>query len=165
MSTRAGDRERQHHILAHGGTTPYLYFVIFWTVLSTFNFGFGTSELNPLQNVLSCPKDDASLLAPTDSWTSPPSCISLTSSQFGYITAMFTVGGFLSSLTLSPLRNISFLSILKRSKNALLMAALWNILGGFVQMLASTWKVLALGRFLMGLGSGVAVAVVPSYLK
>jgi MFS family permease len=152
-SDGSGQRNRQNQ----ARTTPYLYFVIFWTVLSTFNFGYGTSELNPLQHVLSCPS------SATPSTQSLPSCIALSSSQFGYITAMFTVGGFLASLSLSPLKNR--FSILRRSKNVLLMAAVWNTLGGLVQMMAGSWPTLALGRFVMGLGSGVAVAVVPSYLK
>ena len=94
---------------AHSTPSLRLYFVIFWTVLSTFNFGFGTSELNPLQNVLSCP-----ITSPASVLTSAklPSCIPLTSNQFGYITAAFTVGGFIASLTVSYLR--SQLSILKR---------------------------------------------------
>lgn len=154
-----GDGEnRQRSRQDHSGTTPRLYFVILWTVLSTFNFGFGTSELNPLQHVLSCPT-----VRVDSSSKSLSSCIDLTSTQFGYITAAFTIGGFLASLTLSPLK--SRFSTLRQSKNVLLLAAVWNILGGLVQMIASSWHVLGLGRFLMGLGSGIAVAVVPSYLK
>ena len=159
-ATGGGDRDRPRR---GGGTatTGRLYFVILWTVLSTFNFGFGTSELNPLQNVLSCPS--ASDSSSTSQKSSLPSCIDMTSSHFGYVTAAFTFGGFLASLTISPLK--SRFSILKQSRNVLLLAAIWNVLGGLVQMIAGSWHVLGLGRFLMGLGSGIAVAVVPSYLN
>jgi predicted MFS family arabinose efflux permease len=85
------------------------------------------------------------------------------SAQFGYVTAGFTVGGFLASLTISPLKGR--FSILQRSRNVLLMAAVWNLLGGLIQMMAASWPILALGRFFMGLGSGIALAVVPPYLK
>lgn len=159
MAIGRDGNERHRPRQDHSVTTSRLYFVILWTVLSTFNFGFGTSELNPLQHVLSCP---AIKVTPADNH-SLPSCIDLTSSQFGYITAAFTIGGFLASLTLSPLKGR--LSTLQRSKNVLLLAAVWNIFGGLVQMVASSWQILGLGRFLMGLGSGIAVAVVPSYLK
>ncbi|UZJ53928.1 hypothetical protein CBS101457_003248 [Exobasidium rhododendri] len=155
MVNQEDARERQ---VQRKGTTPYLYFVIFWTVLSTFNFGFGTSELNPLQNVLSCPAADDAFLP-----SSLPTCIALTSAQFGYITALFTIGGFISSLSLSFLK--SRLLVLRRSRNVLILAAVWNILGGLVQMMAATWPSLGLGRLLTGLGSGLAVAVVPSYLN
>ncbi|PWN90981.1 general substrate transporter [Acaromyces ingoldii] len=140
---------------ASGG--PLLYFEILWVVLSTFNYGFGISELNPLQGVLSCPPrtTDARL----------PACLDLTSSQFGYVTAAFTLGGFLASLVLSPLRTTLLPSLFGRAKQALVLAAALAVIGGATQAASTSWSILALGRFFMGLGSGMAIVIVPSYLN
>lgn len=159
--------------------TPQLAFLITWTILSTFNFGFGTSELNPLQNVLSCPlsgltkyalvgvasatNDESSGSGGTTSFSELPDCLPLTNTQFGYATAAFTLGGLVGSLGLAPLK--AALPVVRRSKQALILSSLLYIAGGIVQSVSPAWTVLALGRFLMGLGSGTALVTVPSYLK
>lgn len=138
--------------------TPYCAFVVLWVVLTTFNFGFGTSELNPLQKALTCSTTiERSPLADL------PSCIRMSNAQFGYVTAAFTVGGFVGSLSLSSLKTI--ISPLKKSKNALIFASLCNVAGGLVRAWSASWPVLAAGRLLLGIGSGVALVVVPAYLN
>lgn len=126
--------------------------VIAWIVLATFNFGFGTSELNPLQNSMTCSRANDS-----------SHCIVMSNSQFGYVTAAFTLGGFLGSLSLAPLK--THFAVLARLRFVLVFSSLFTILAGFVQAMASTWLVLALGRLLMGVGSGMALVTVPGYLK
>lgn len=138
--------------------TPFLALAVLWVVLPTFNFGFGTSELNPLQRALTCPT-----VRPTNAAWSPPPCLDLTNAQFGYITAGFTVGGFLGSIGLAPFKSI--VPGLQRSKNALLFSGAWNVAGGLVQASAASWPILALGRLFMGIGSGIALVVVPGYLN
>lgn len=82
-------------------TTPtsFLYFLICWVVLAAFNYGFGISELNPLQSVISCKdvihffvttfqQNSTSTSTPTSN-PNPnplPSCIPMTDAQFGAIT-------------------------------------------------------------------------------
>ncbi|PWN32476.1 general substrate transporter [Meira miltonrushii] len=135
--------------------TGFFAFVVLWVILATFNFGFGTSELNPLQGALTCP-------SPAPSSTS--TCIEMTNAQFGYVTAGFTVGGFVGSLCLSPLKAV--LPILgSSSKAALILSGLWNVAGGLVQAYAGSWPILALGRLLMGIGSGIALTIVPGFLN
>lgn len=149
---------------ANGGL--FLYFEIFWVALSTFNYGFGISELNPLQNVLSCPSAPSAASSPGSvSLPHFPSCLELSSSQFGYVTAAFTLGGFLASLILAPLRTTLLPGLFGRAKQSLLLAAFLAVLGGLTQSISTHWTILALGRFLMGLGSGMAIVVVPTYLK
>lgn len=135
--------------------TGFFAFVVLWVILATFNFGFGTSELNPLQGALTCPSP-----APKSTST----CIEMTNAQFGYVTAGFTVGGFIGSLCLSPLKSIlPFIG--SSSKAALIFSGLWNVAGGLVQAYAGSWPILALGRLFMGIGSGIALTIVPGFLN
>lgn len=133
----------------------YFGFVVIWVILATFNFGFGTSELNPLQGAITCPSIESKAKS---------TCIEMSNAEFGYVTAGFTVGGFLGSLCLSPLSVI--LPVLGRSsKAALILSGIWNIVGGLIQASAGSWPILALGRLLMGVGSGIALTIVPGFLN
>jgi predicted MFS family arabinose efflux permease len=128
------------------------------------------SELNPLQRVLTCRG------AAPHGWL--PACFALSEAGFGILTcvhrplrqtacsllhhsALFTLGGFVSSLLLSPLR--ARFGLTKRA--TLLAATVVGSAGAALQ--AFSWSVAALGagRALMGMGAGVGVAVVPGYLK
>lgn len=139
--------------------TTLFGFVVAWVILPTFNFGFGTSELNPLQSALTCPVKPQE----QSSYFSSP-CIEITNAQFGYVTAAFTVGGLLGSLCLTPFSQI--IPQLRTSrKSALTFSGFWNVAGGLVQAFSSSWPTLAFGRLLMGIGSGIALVIVPGYLN
>ncbi|CAG8592778.1 145_t:CDS:2 [Paraglomus occultum] len=100
---------------------------------------------------MSC--DDA---APTVSLL--PSCIKMTHNQFSLVTSIFNLGGLFGSL---------FLSRYADSKGRW-----WTLLantvilgcGALIMGFASTIAGLVIGRIVVGIGSGVATVVVPTYL-
>ena len=117
-----------------------------WAVLATFQFGFGVSELNGVHESLTCDTGSA--------------CGGLSDSAFGTVTAMFTLGGTLSSLSCSALARA-----LRLSHRAMLGAAAELSLAGAL-VLASAHSALAIGaaRLIQGLAAGLAATLVPVVL-
>lgn len=143
-------------------TTRYFSFMVLWVVISAFNYGFGISELNPLQGALTCRDKEGGQAGASArdelSTQGIPDCVPMTDAEFGLVTATFTLGGLLASAG-SPL-----LGRWGRKGNVLVCAAL-NAAGEAVVALAASRTALGFGRFVVGLGAGVGVCVVPIFLK
>ncbi|CEH14491.1 Permease of the major facilitator superfamily [Ceraceosorus bombacis] len=131
-------------------------FMIIWVVASTFNYGFGISELNALASALTCPSRGA-----VSASFKLPVCFEISSSSFGIVTALFTFGGLLASLLLSPISA----RLRWTRRQTLGVAATINCLGTASQAFAPASWLLGLGRGLMGMSAGIAIAVVPAYLN
>lgn len=128
--------------------TLRFHLLVVWILASAFNYGYGISELNPLQPILTC--SDASA-----------GCMGLTESQFGLITALFTLGGLTSSFLISPVSS----SLGWGRKQCIMWAAVSGILGSLLLSLAGGLSSMGLGRFIQGIGSGIGVVIVPIYLN
>ncbi|KDN38031.1 general substrate transporter [Tilletiaria anomala UBC 951] len=147
------------------GTTPvrltaFFYWMVIFIILSAFQYGWGIAELNVLQDALTC-KEDNLTHESTSKGTPGNDCIGLTETQFGYVTALFTVGGFLSSLSLSTIaQRLQF-----GQRISIFLAALFNTTGGAIISMSAGFVSAGVGRFVMGLGAGIAVVCVPIYLS
>lgn len=138
---------------------PRLLFhlVVLFVTLSSFSYGYGISELNALQGALTCygvrgaSRDDGGLL----------DCIPLSDTQFGLITALFTVGGFLGSLALPTVQRRFGLGL----RGALVVALSLNALGNAFISVAHSGAAAGFGRLVTGLGSGMSLVAVPVYLN
>jgi len=122
--------------------------MVAWVVLAPFQFGFGISELNALQSVWVCqPKSDT--------------CLGMTEDQFGVVTAMFTIGGTISSLACAPIARYTRAG----RKTSLLFAATLALGGGSLLSMSSSMSMMSLARFIQGLCAGIAIVQTPLYLK
>ncbi|CAD6892749.1 unnamed protein product [Tilletia controversa] len=141
------------------GTRPIFVVLVAWIAISAFNYGFGISELNPLQRVLSCSPIDPKAAAAAG--IKIPPCVPMSDSEFGLITACFTLGGFLGSLFISPLS-----SRLRWGRRAgILLSAVLNSVGAALLSISVSKGAMSAARFFQGLGAGIGVVVVPLYLN
>ncbi|WVQ72890.1 hypothetical protein IAR50_002451 [Cryptococcus sp. DSM 104548] len=127
------------------------YLTIFWACLSSWYYGFHLSELNFPERSLTC-----TLSAST---TFLPECLSITPSLYALITAVFTLGGLLGSLTSSNV--VSRYGL----KGGIALTGWVNLVGAGIMTLAPHWTVLALGRLAVGIASGLGISFVPPFLS
>lgn len=133
-----------------------------WILISAANYGYGISELNALQPILTCSPRDPSQsslgirLSPIET-----GCIPLSESQFGLITSLFTLGGLVSSFLISPISK----SLGWGRKKCIMWSAIAGIAGSAVLGLSNGLWGLGAGRFLQGTGSGIGVVMVPIFLN
>ncbi len=139
--------------------TLFFRWMVLFVVLSAFNYGYGISELNALQGPLTCYGRGAvrGEAAPANE----RDCLGMTEAQFGYVTAALTVGGLLSSLGFSSLADRFHIG----PRRWIMLSALLNAAGGAIIALAQGLLAAGAGRFVMGLGAGIAVVCVPIYLR
>lgn len=88
-------------------------------------------------------------------------CLPLSDTQFGLVTALFTVGGLIGSATLTPVQRLLSVGL----RGSLFTALTLNAVGSTLLALANSGVLAGLGRFITGLGSGISLVVVPVYLK
>ena len=79
--------------------------------------------------------------------------------SFAVVSSIYTLGGLLGALSSGPLSS-RYGRVLP-----LRLASIFFILGPLVSALAPSIPVMATGRFLSGVGAGVAVVVVPIYIS
>lgn len=140
-------------------TTIRFQMVLLWILFSAANYGYGISELNALQPILTCRSRDptaSALLSP-----STTGCIPLSEGQFGLVTSLFTLGGLVSSFLISPVSK----SLRWGRKTCITWSAIAGILGSTVLGSSSSLWGLGAGRFLQGIGSGIGVVMVPIFLN
>jgi len=83
----------------------------------------------------------------------------MTSSQFGLVSSIYTLGGLVGALLAGPVST-------KYGRRFTLRATtVFFILGPVAETLAPAIPLLALGRFLSGVGSGAAIVVGPIYVS
>lgn len=83
----------------------------------------------------------------------------MTPSQFGLVSSIYTLGGLVGALLAGPV------STKYGRRFALQATTTFFILGPLAETLAPAIPLLALGRFLSGVGSGAAIVVGPIYVS
>ena len=144
---------------AKAAVTTRFRLALLWILFSASNYGYGISELNALQPILTCRSRDPTihaLLSPLNT-----GCIPLTESQFGLVTSLFTLGGLVSSFLISPVSK----SLGWGRKTCITASAITGIAGSTILGLSSTLAGLGAGRFIQGIGSGIGVVMVPIFLN
>ncbi|KAK3681266.1 major facilitator superfamily domain-containing protein [Podospora appendiculata] len=152
--------------------TVYLVVLMAISTLGPLQFGFHLAELNAPQDVITCQSKQSSTIetlvsyvinkgtADPDASTNKLSeCIPMTPSDFAAISAVFTVGGLISALAAGP-----FTSDRGRWLPMQITAAFY-LVGSLVETFASSVLIMALGRFLNGLGAGASTVIVPLYIS
>ncbi|KAE8211192.1 hypothetical protein CF327_g5032 [Tilletia walkeri] len=85
----------------------------------------------------------------------------MSDSEFGLITAFFTLGGFLGSLFISPLSS----RLRWGRRSGILLSAVLNAVGGALLSVSASRRAMSAARLFQGLGAGIGVVVVPLYLN
>lgn len=115
------------------------------------------AELNAPQSVVTCEKKNIHSSGAV--LTSLPQCLPMNPSQFGLVSSIYTLGGLVGALLAGPV------STSYGRRLALRATTIFFILGPIAQTLAPGIPLLALGRFLSGVGSGAAIVVGPIYVS
>ncbi|KAG9011796.1 hypothetical protein FRB94_007522 [Tulasnella sp. JGI-2019a] len=134
----------------------YLVSTVVWVLTSPFLYGYHIVALNQIQLTLQC----ADIIHPyTPRLGAFPVCIPMSDAAFGLVTSMFTVGGLIGSLSSGAIMN-------KLGRKGAVRINSFSIgLGSVIMMLAWSFWTLLIGRFLIGIGAGIAVCVAPVYLS
>ncbi len=88
-----------------------------------------------------------------------PQCIPMNPTQLGLVSSMFTFGGLIGALVAGPLSARYGRLLPMRITTA------FFTLGPVGEALAPNIPVMAVGRFLSGVGAGAAVVIVPIYIS
>ncbi|WWD04751.1 hypothetical protein V865_002822 [Kwoniella europaea PYCC6329] len=126
---------------------------VLWACVSSWYYGYHLSELNFPVNSLTCI---------TPAYPPPsrlPLCLDLDSNLYSIVTAIFTVGGLVGSLMSSW--------VVEREgiKGGIAWTGYLNLVGVLGMGIAPHWLLLALGRLIVGISSGIAICLVPPYLS
>lgn len=113
--------------------------------------------MNAPQAVVTCEKK--SISATDATFHGLPQCLPMNPSQFGLVSSIYTIGGFVGALLAGPV------STKYGRRLALQMTTIFFILGPVAETFAPAIPLLALGRFLSGIGSGAAIVVGPIYVS
>jgi sugar porter (SP) family MFS transporter len=129
---------------------------VFWVVLTNFQYGYHIPVLNQIQAVLTCQQKPSN--PSVGGIVDISDCIPMSTNAFGVVTAVFTLGGFVSSLFADRVIN-------KYGRKVASMCSCACVCIGS-GMISSASGILGLvaGRFLTGIGSGIGLCVVPIYL-
>jgi sugar porter (SP) family MFS transporter len=144
--------------MSRGSTiTPYLICLVFITTLGPLQFGYHLAELNAPQAVLTCQQKSITSKSPSPSGF--PQCIPMSTSQFGLVSSIYTLGGLLGALLAGPIS----------TKYGRLVTLRWTtfffLLGSIAESLASSILVMSIGRLLSGVGAGASIVVGPIYIS
>ncbi|OQE15270.1 hypothetical protein PENSTE_c029G05485 [Penicillium steckii] len=115
------------------------------------------AELNAPQSIITCEKK--SIHSTKATLHGLPQCLPMNPSQFGLVSSIYTLGGFMGALLAGPV------STKYGRRMALQATTIFFILGPVAETLAPAIPLLALGRFLSGVGSGAAIVVGPIYVS
>ncbi|KAF2397689.1 general substrate transporter [Trichodelitschia bisporula] len=135
--------------------TSYFLFILFVATLGPLLFGYHIAELNAPQDVITCQRKSLSTTVPT----SLPQCIRMTPAQIGLVSSIFTAGGLVGALAAGPL------SARHGRLKTMRLTTIFFIIGPVFEALAPNIGVLALGRFISGIGAGSSVVTVPIYIS
>ncbi|EXJ88817.1 hypothetical protein A1O3_01881 [Capronia epimyces CBS 606.96] len=148
--------------------TAYFIYTLLIATLGPLLFGYHLAELNAPQEVITCAKKTITTAAGKSRQPSAslslsisglPQCIPMNTAQIGLVSSMFTLGGLIGALAAGPLA-ARYGRLVAMRANTVLLA-----LGPVAEALAPNIGVLAAGRWVSGLGAGVAVVVVPIYIS
>ncbi|KAF2452943.1 general substrate transporter [Lineolata rhizophorae] len=141
--------------------TGYFIFILFVATIGPLLFGFHLSELNPPEDVIRCKRESihSSLSAPATTASALPQCIPMDPTQWGLVGSIFTLGGLSGALAAGPIAA-------KRGRLLTMrLTTIFFTLGPVFEALAPNIGVLALGRFVSGVGAGAALVAVPLYIS
>ncbi|KAL7814346.1 general substrate transporter [Trichoderma gracile] len=153
--------------MAGQGVTPYLIILIAISTLGSLQFGFHLAELNAPQDVITCHRKSVSTVARLarfltsvhDPDDGVDDCIPMDEAAFATVSSIFTVGGLIGALAAGPFSS-------RRGRLlAMRVTALLFIAGSTIESVAHSVFVMALGRFLSGIGAGAATVIVPLYIS
>ncbi|TFB06571.1 putative metabolite transport protein [Trichoderma ghanense] len=153
--------------MAGQGVTPYLITLIAISTLGSLQFGFHLAELNAPQDVITCHRKSVSTVARIarfltsvhDAHDAVDDCIPMDEAAFATVSSIFTVGGLIGALAAGPFSS-------RRGRLLAMRAtALLFIAGSTIESVAHSVLVMALGRFLSGIGAGAATVIVPLYIS
>lgn len=85
--------------------------------------------------------------------------LNLSQSQIGLITAIFSIGGLVSSTFASKI------STKKGLKTSFVCTSICYIIGSFIESNAQSYYTMLFGRFTSGMGAGLAIVYVPIYVN
>lgn len=85
--------------------------------------------------------------------------LGLSQSQLGLVTSIFSIGGLVSSTF------ASYLSTNFGLKLSFIVTSISYIFGSFIESKANNYSNLLIGRFISGLGGGLAIVYVPIYVN
>ncbi|EGR45021.1 uncharacterized protein TRIREDRAFT_123809 [Trichoderma reesei QM6a] len=153
--------------MAGQGVTPYLIILIAISTLGSLQFGFHLAELNAPQDVITCHRKSVSTVARLarfltsvhDTHDGVDDCIPMDEAAFATVSSIFTVGGLIGALAAGPFSS-------RRGRLlAMRVTALLFIAGSTIESVAHSVFIMALGRFLSGIGAGAATVIVPLYIS
>ncbi|SAM09608.1 hypothetical protein [Absidia glauca] len=134
--------------------TFYLLYVVFTITLGAFQYGYHTGELNTPQDIISkCvlkngdPVVDKGIL---------PACLPMTDARYSLVVAMLLAGGLVGALTTSYYGG---------RRHTLMCANGFLCVGSLMMAVAPNVPLLMMGRFVAGVGGGMATVVVPTYIS
>ncbi|KAJ7470350.1 general substrate transporter [Mycena latifolia] len=134
--------------------TQFGWLVCLWILLVPFQYGYHIPVLNQIHVVLAC-KD---INPDAQQHYGLPTCLPMSDFKFSVVTALFTAGGLLGSLVSNVVMDRWGRKGATRA-SSLLVAA-----GAGLMCVSASVAVLGLGRFLVGVGSGIGLCVGPVYL-
>ncbi|TRM62904.1 general substrate transporter [Schizophyllum amplum] len=133
--------------------TKYGWTFCVWILLISFQYGYHISVLNQIQAVMSCKLQPLAFLP-----NGLPTCIYMDDFTFSIVTSVFTVGGLLGSL------GSNYVSDKWGRKGAARASSLFVAVGAGLMAASQSVAMLAIGRILVGVGSGIGLCVGPVYL-
>ncbi|EFP78041.1 hypothetical protein PGT21_018677 [Puccinia graminis f. sp. tritici] len=139
----------------------HFIFSVLWIIISAFSYGYHISALNGAQDVITC-RSNSSL--PSDQTVYPSlslltPCIAMSDNRFGFLTASYTIGGFLGSVYASKLARS------RGKRNTLLLSAISIGIGSLLMSLSNFFSMILIGRTIIGIGCGINTVLVPIYLS
>ncbi|KFY83557.1 hypothetical protein V498_07982 [Pseudogymnoascus sp. VKM F-4517 (FW-2822)] len=135
--------------------TPYLVFLMSIITLGPLLFGFHLAELNAPEDYITCKKGIKA--TPIGATLDP--CIPMDKAQFAFVSSIFTIGGLFGALLGGPV------STSYGRLPAMRISAVFYVIGSIITMWSATISAFATGRFLLGIGAGASVVVVPIYIS
>ena len=122
------------------------------------------AELNAPQDVITCKKKSISTLASrasdhTASTAAIDDCIPMSDAAFATISSIFTIGGLIGALAAGPVT-----SSRGRWLSIQMTAALY-VVGAAIETLSQSPAIMAVGRFVSGVGAGASTVIVPLYIS
>eukprot|EP00834_Sanchytrium_tribonematis_P003819 NODE_162_length_14959_cov_1.379610.p2 type:complete len:445 gc:universal NODE_162_length_14959_cov_1.379610:10989-9655(-) len=122
-----------------------LFISVFSACIGSFQYGYHLAELNAPKNAIQC-----------QSW-SQLDCIAMNQFYFSLATSMFTVGGFVGTIISGLLGS--------GRRSQMLVSSLIILIGCVLMISTNIYWIFVIGRFLVGLGSGIAIFNAPIYIS
>lgn len=111
-------------------------------------------ELNAPEDVIRCKVDRIESQS-----ISLPQCMPMNPLQWGLVSSIYTFGGLVGALSIAPV------SAKKGRIRSMQVTSAFQVAGPLLEAAAPSIAVIALGRFVAGVGVGAALVVVPIYVS